>query len=253
MSRLGGPLESQLELRAFVESDTGLSKLLSEVSSYLATEPEHDLSHALRVALWTVRIGGSEISVRDAVAAALCHDLVCSPKDSPEKSADAAKSARVARQLLPKYGFSPESVCTIALAVEDHSYSRWVKPKTPLGRALQDADRLEALGAIGIMRTLSTGGALKRSLLCSEDPWASDRAFNDRMYSLDHFFTKLLRIQHSMCTDLGQQEADRRTQVLEAFLKELAFELEAELPPIDALVDRPVHAVSITPESVAYE
>lgn len=237
-------MESQVELRAFVESDAGLVRLLSEVSSSLTREPEHDLSHALRVALWTIRIGGPEINVRDGIAAALCHDLVCSPKDSPEKGEDAVRSARAARRLLPKFGFSQESVHSIAMAVEDHSYSRGIKPKTPLGRALQDADRLEALGAIGIMRALSIGGTLKRNLLCSEDPWALDRALDDSMYSLDHFFTKLFRIRHTMCTALGQREADRRTRVLAAFLKELAIEIEAELPPIDALVDRPVQAVS---------
>jgi uncharacterized protein len=236
-------LESQAELFDYIASDSRLARLLSEVSLSLTNEPEHDLSHALRVALWTVRIGASKVSVRDAIAAALCHDLVVSPKNSPRKKEDASESARAAQRLLSRCGFAQKSLRAIMSAIKSHSYSRGVKPKAALGRALQDADRLEALGAIGIMRALSIGGTLRRRLICSEDPWASRRELDDNAYTLDHFFTKLLRIGNTMCTPLGQREAYRRTRVLEVFLKDLAVELEAESPPIDALIARSAQGV----------
>jgi uncharacterized protein len=114
------------------------------------------VAHAERVALWTLRLA-PEVPHRLAVAAALLHDSVNVPKDSPERARASELCAAEAARLLPRLGFSDQDTATIADAIRTHSYSRGEPPKSELGRALQDADRLETLGALGLCRVLSTG------------------------------------------------------------------------------------------------
>jgi uncharacterized protein len=217
-------------LRRAIEADAALRELLAEVGPRLDDDPGHDLNHCLRVALWTVRLGGDAVDWRHAVAAALLHDVVNLPKDSPDRARASELSAEEARRLLPPLGFDAEAVEDMACAVRDHSFSRGAVPETTLGRALQDADRLEALGALGLCRTLSTGTRMGARYFHPEDPWAEGRALDDRAHSVDHFFTKLLRLPETMHTEAGRREAGRRAAFLRAFLEQLAVELGRPLP-----------------------
>jgi uncharacterized protein len=219
-------------LKQAIEGDDALRALLAEVAPRLDDDPGHDLHHCLRVALWTVRLGGAEVDWRRAVAAALLHDIVNLPKDSPDRARASELSAEQARRLLPCLGFDAEAVDDIACAVRDHSFSRGAVPEAPLGRALQDADRLEALGALGLCRTISTGTRMGARYFHPDDPWATSRPLNDRAYSVDHFFTKLLRLPGSMLTEAGKAEAQRRVALLHAFLDHLSDELGQ---PLDRL------------------
>jgi uncharacterized protein len=209
----------------FIDADAALRALLDDVSGRLDDDPGHDLSHALRVALWTVRLGGEAVDPRAAIAAALLHDVVNLPKDSPDRAEASLRSAALASELLPRHDFSPDAIALIADAIRDHSYSRGVVPKTPLGKALQDADRLEALGALGVFRTISCGTRMGARYFHADDPWAEHRALDDRAFTVDHFFKKLLLVGETMQTEAGRAEAARRTTFLRAFLDQLAMEL----------------------------
>ena len=134
-------------------------------------------------------------------------------------------SAREARRLLPEHGFGPASVERIAEAIEDHSYSRGATPRSALGRALQDADRLEALGALGVFRTISCGTRMGARYFDPADPWANARDLDDRRQTVDHFFAKLLLLADTLHTERGRLEAKRRAAFMEAFLDQLADEL----------------------------
>ena len=114
----------------------------------------------------------------------------------------------------------------MADAVRDHSFSRGAVPRGPLGEALQDADRLEALGAIGLLRCVSTGVRMGGAWFDGDDPWAAGRPLDDTRYSVDHFFTKLLGLAATMRTEAGRAEARHRAAFLEAFLAQLAHELD---------------------------
>jgi uncharacterized protein len=194
-------------------------------------DPTHDTAHALRVALAALRLGGDEVSAREVVAAALLHDAVNVPKSSPERAQASARSAAAARARLPAAGFAPDAVERIAAAIRDHSFSRGAVPEGALGRALQDADRLEALGAIGLLRCLATGERMGAAWFCAEDPWARARPLDDRRYSVDHFFAKLLRLPATMCTAAGRAEAERRAAFLRAFLVALGEEIGELVEP----------------------
>jgi len=222
--------------RALIANDEALSALAKACQPCAAGgrpnqnaencgDPAHDLLHCLRVADWTLAIAESEVDARTCVAAALLHDVVNVPKDAPDRAAASARSAARARDLLVLQGFPEFVVQEITVAIRDHSFSRGAVPETALGRALQDADRLDSLGVFGILRTVSTGTRMGSLYFDSEDPWAKDRELDDRRFMIDHFFRKLLRLPDLMHTELGRREAKRRADFLVLFLRELAGEM----------------------------
>lgn len=222
------------ELKSLFEHPA-LAALLEHVSGRLDADPGHGLAHVLRVALWTRRILQSESKMSEreehcVIAAALLHDIVNVPKNHPDRARASELCAEEARRVLPAYGFSSDEIAQVAVAIVDHSFSRGAIPSSSLGRALQDADRLEAVGAIGIMRTFSTGARMGAEYFHADDPWATERARDDIRYSIDHFFTKLLGLAATMQTPLGRQEGEKRTAVLRAFLSALGHEIDAPAP-----------------------
>lgn len=223
-------MKTRTDVRTLIDGDSALRAVRDEVTVRIAADafdPGHDLDHALRVALSAIRLGGAEVDPREAVAAALLHDVVNVPKDAPSRETASERCAAVARELLPGAGFDRDAVDRIAGAIRDHSYSRGARPETALGAALQDADRLEALGAIGILRTASCGARMGARYFDPEDPWAEQRELDDARFTIDHFFRKLLRLPETMQTDAGRAEARHRVAIMEAFLDALAAEIGA--------------------------
>lgn len=110
-------------------------------------------------------------------------------------------------------------------AIIAHSFSANVDPITLEAKIVQDADRLDALGAIGITRCIQVSSTLGRSLYSSEDPFCYERVPDDSSYTLDHFYTKLLNLSSTMKTKSAVKEADKRTLVMRAFLMQLESEL----------------------------
>jgi len=188
----------------------------------------HDVHHLRRVWRSAQRIAATEPGADGLVllAAAYLHDLVNPPKDSPLRSQASRLSAEAALPLLATMGFAPDQVQAVAHAIEAHSFSAAIEPRTPEARILQDADRLEALGAIGLARCYYTGGKLGSSLWDADDPLGrSGRALDDATCSTDHFPLKLLRLPGLMRTAEGRRLARRRARILELFLGQLEREL----------------------------
>ncbi len=241
------------ELLAFIAADPALSRLLQFARERMDDDPGHDLTHCLRVAIWAVALGDptdvqttgagvevpNKVDPREAIAAALLHDIVNVPKDSPERARASELCADLARRELPAFGFSDAAVSRISDAIRDHSYSRGAVPESPLGQALQDADRLEALGVIGIFRCISTGSRMGARYFHDEDPFAERRELDDMAFSIDHFTKKLFKLPATMLTSKGRSEAERRAHVLSYTLSQLAIELGQ--PITEASRVRPVH------------
>jgi uncharacterized protein len=218
-----------------------LEKLVHE---RMQGDPAHDFAHCERVAVWTIRLGWAEVqgesgggakagfSVGAAVAAAYLHDWVNLPKNSPDRARASEMSACEARRILESFEFDGAEIEDVCNAVRTHSFSRGESPVSLLGRCLQDADRLEALGALGIFRTLVTGVRMGAGLIAWNDPWAQARPLDDRAYSVDHFFTKLLKLRFGFTTQAGRREADRRTMALWRFLQDLRDEGGVSAPPV---------------------
>jgi len=210
-------------VRDLIANDPALTRVLEEARARLTGDPGHDVAHCLRVAEWTIRIGGETVTPRHAIAAALLHDVINIPKDSPDRSRASERSADFARALLAELGF--DGIDLICEAIHDHSYSTGRVPRSPLGDALQDADRLEALGALGVLRTASCGARIGADYFDGDDPWAERRELDDKKHTVDHFFQKLLLLPPTLRTKAGRDEAERRAKFMIAFLRQLGDEI----------------------------
>lgn len=194
---------------------------------YEGRDPAHDLQHILRVYKNAELIGkreGADMEV--LLAAVLLHDIVVYPKGSAKSSKSADDSADMAEKILKGYRVSKEKIDRISYCIRTHSYSRRLVPATLEGKILQDADRLDALGAIGIARTFSVGGSEDRMFYNPDDPfWKTGREPDDWQWTLDHFQAKLLKLKDSMHTKAAQEMAEERTRFMEQFIEQLKKEL----------------------------
>jgi uncharacterized protein len=215
---------NSLTIRQQIAGDVVLPQVLAEVEQRFDADAAHDLGHLFRVADWTVRLAG-DVEPRTSIAAALLHDVVNIPKNHVDRATASERSADVARELLPTLGFDERTTELVAQAIADHSFSRGVVPRSALGRALQDADRLEALGVIGTFRCIATGVRFGAQFFDPDDPWANDRELDDKRFSVDHFFTKLLGLPATFQTAAGRAEADRRVATMHLLLDALREEL----------------------------
>jgi uncharacterized protein len=116
----------------------------------------------------------------------------------------------------------------VASAVASHSWTGGGTPLSLEAAVVQDADRLEALGAIGVARVFATGGSFNAALWHPLDPWARNRDLNDKAWTLDHFEKKLLKLPGLMKTATGRRMAETRQRTMEDFLKALRIEIDLE-------------------------
>lgn len=201
--------------------------------SYRHGDLAHDAAHVGRVYRWALKLARAEGEDPDlAGACALVHDQVHVPKDAAQRSEASALSARAATAPLSEAGYSEAEVTAIVAAVTGSGWSSGQAPQSRLGAVLQDADRLDALGAVGVARTFATAQTMVRgeaghAFYHDEDPFWRDssRTLNDKRYALDHFYRKLLRLADGMHCATARQEARRRHRFMLEFLRELAAEI----------------------------
>lgn len=196
----------------------------------LGADGSHDIGHFRRVwqqAQDIAAIEGGDMEV--LAAAALFHDLVNSPKDSPDRARASVLSAEAALPILRAEGFPETKLDSVRHAIEAHSFSAGITPQTLEARILQDADRLDALGAIGIARSFYVAGRMGSALFDPDDPMAQDRQLDDRSFALDHFEVKLFRIAETMNTCAGRRIATRRAEFMRSFVSTIKSEIKGEL------------------------
>jgi uncharacterized protein len=182
----------------------------------------HDMAHLYRV--WkNVRdihaIEGGDLEA--LCAATILHDAVNLPKDHPDRAKASHLSGKVAQKALTALNWDIPRIDAVVHAIEAHSFSAGIAPKTHEARILQDADRLDAIGAIGIARCFMVGGALDRTLYDPNDPAAQNRDLNDGQFTLEHFPLKLLQLKDSFQTATGRKIAGERHAYMTGFLDRL--------------------------------
>jgi uncharacterized protein len=200
--------------------------LQKQVQKKMGNDPAHDFNHVMRVFKNAQKLCKKENANEKLVlSASLLHDIVSYPKSDKRSKISSVKSAEKAQKILTKLDYAPKEIEIICAAIRDHSFSRGKTPKTIEGKILQDADRLDAIGAIGIARVFTVGGVEKRPFYNVEDPFCKTRHPNDHMWTLDHFYQKLLNLESMMNTKSAKVEAKRRTKILKKYLLELQKEL----------------------------
>jgi uncharacterized protein len=202
------------------------SRFIRFIADQPGGDPGHGLVHLRRVVATAIRLAGEEGARIDVVLpAAWLHDCVHVAKDSPDRPRASRIAAAHAATFLGGIGYPPDCLPWIAHAIEAHSYSAGIPPQTIEARVVQDADRLDALGAIGVARCIAVGAALGRSLYEPDDPFCERRQPDDSGAAVDHFYTKLLKLAGTMQTAAGRREAERRTAFIRAFIAQLRSEI----------------------------
>jgi uncharacterized protein len=186
----------------------------------------HDYAHVVRVTRAARALAEEEAAdLSIVVPAALLHELFNHPKDHPESHLSGEICAVRAAAVLREEGCPQGLVEPICYAIRVHPYSRGVVPETLEAKILQDADRLDALGAIGVARCFATCAEMRRPFYDPRDPFCRARTPDDKAFGLDHFYAKLLRLPETMNTLAGRRAAEGRVRFLGAFLAQLETEI----------------------------
>ena len=201
--------------------------LESARQKYAKNDVAHDILHGKQVAKNILRIAeheGGDLHV--LYPSGLLHDIVSYRKTDHRSAFAAAESAEIARDLLEQLPDYPhEYISQVALAIREHPYSRGLQPSTLESALLQDADRLEAIGAIGILRSSAVAGHTQKSLYCEEDPFCDICMPGGRGAQLDMYFSRFLKVADGMHTAYAKQMAEQRVQFMYQFLEQLRSEL----------------------------
>lgn len=193
----------------------------------------HDLAHVLRVWRNCQDIEAGELAKGNAcdcevlIASAFLHDMVSLPKNDPNRHLSSIAAAKQALLSLQDLSFPKAKFDGVRHAIEAHSFSANIAACSPEAMILQDADRLDALGAIGIARTFYVGGKMASELFHSTDPQGDNREADDKRFAFDHFKTKLFVIADTMKTRTGKKLAEQRIQFMQQFCDQLLDEARA--------------------------
>ena len=216
-----------------MKTTTDESQLLSDVYAEaherfsLLNDLAHGWEHVQRVYRLALHIAQQEGADRFIVGvAALLHDLGRLTHDETRHHADL--SVIHARDLLTRHQVPPDKQEAILHAIDAHSFSKGLQPRTLEARIVRDADRLDSLGAIGVLRWAITGtqrGTPETRSYHPDDPFAEWHPLDDRRYMLDHFYSKLLKLSDTMSTQTGRKLAERRTRFMRTYLDEFRDEL----------------------------
>ena len=186
----------------------------------------HDAAHLQRVwknafAIQNLEGGDPEI----LAAAVLLHDCVAVEKDSPQRALASWLAADKASRVLARIGWPEERVTAVRHAIEAHSFSGGIPPESLEAKILQDADRLDSIGLVGVARCFYTAGRMGSALYDPGDAAGEERERDDKRYALDHFYTKLLKLAGSFQTATGTRLATERDARLRQFLEDFHAEI----------------------------
>ena len=173
----------------------------------------HDFDHTLRVFHTATRLAEEEgADLQTVQLAALLHDV-----DDRKLSPETYEGKLRAVKFLQENGVSQEKIEEIVDIISRISFSaKMAPPESVEGQCVQDADRLDALGAIGIARTFAFGGSRGRRM---HDPEGKDANA-----SIQHFYDKLLLLKQSMHTPTGRRMAEERDLYMRRFLEQFYAE-----------------------------
>jgi uncharacterized protein len=194
-------------------------------------DPAHDLLHLERVAATAKRLAASEgADMRVVLPAAWLHDYVNLRKDDPRRAEASRLAAKSACAHLRDIGYAAaladdSLLAAIAHAIEAHSFSAGIEAQSIEAKVVQDADRLDGIGAIGIARCFACAGVMNRPFYSPADPFCQSRPADDARFTVDHFYAKLFKTAENMQTAAGRHEAERRVEVMKRYLQELGEEI----------------------------
>lgn len=192
----------------------------------------HDYFHIMRVRALAVRLAEEEgADVYVAELAALLHDIA----DWKFHDGDLSVGPRVASEWLQSLGESKETIDRVAAIIKEVSYKGagvTTTPESREGKVVQDADRLDALGAIGIARTFAYGGKFERQMYDPDQPPVMHQTFEEykkaKGTTLNHFYEKIFLLKDRLNTDSARALAEERHKYVEEFVERFLQEWEGK-------------------------
>lgn len=203
--------------------------MLQIVSKHMRHESSgHDVQHVLRVSEMCKRLGGEEGADMDVlIASALLHDIAIS--EELESGVDHAEEGALrAESILRSVGFPEDKLREVIYAIRAHRYGAGISPESLEAKILQDADRLDAIGAVGLARAFAYGGARGAKI---HDPKESPGSYDPRIVrsTITHIQEKLLKLKDSMNTPSAKKVAEGRHLFMVEFLERFFAESRGEL------------------------
>jgi len=211
-----------------------IEKTVEFVKSSLSdAEGGHDWWHIQRVLNNTRSIASKEqVNMEVCELGALLHDIA----DPKFHDGDEKKGSRIAREFLTMNSVPENHILAVLDIIENISFSKGTDTKTiksPELQVVQDADRLDAMGAIGIARAFNYGGFKNRAM---HDPSITPKKYansseyrNSDSPTLNHFHEKLLLLKELMNTNTGKEMAEKRHAFMLDFLKHFHGEWNGEV------------------------
>ncbi|MFL1006940.1 HD domain-containing protein [Vibrio parahaemolyticus] len=194
----------------------------------MQVDAAHDIEHVKRVVKTAKQLCDEEnADIAIVLPAAYLHDCFTYPKDHPNRKQSSAIAAKKAIAYLESIQYPQHYHDAIAHAIVAHSFSANIRPNTLEAQIVQDADRLDALGAIGVTRCIQVSTHFNAQLYNDNDMFAKERELNDKQFTVDHFQTKLFKIVDTMNTESAKLEANKRKAFMQTYLKQLYDEVTA--------------------------
>lgn len=193
--------------------------------------PSHDWAHVQRVYNLCLKIGKKEGADLEVLKlAALLHDIARKREDESKGKIDhATESARMAKGILKSYGYPEETISRVSHCIETHRSRDKRVPQTKEAKTLFDADKLDAIGAIGVARSFAFAGENRFKLYrdsnldFSEKPL--DKIDYDSHTPILEYTSKLGKIKDRMLTKTGRKIAEERNRFTKQFFERLEKEI----------------------------
>jgi len=188
----------------------------------------HDKMHVERVYSLAVRIAIEENSDLDVIkAAALLHDIARAMEDDGEIVDHAIEGAKIAEKILKEVDFPKEKISKVMNCITTHRFKNSFKAESVEAKILQDADRLDIIGAIGIARAFTRGGWSNMPIHDPSFP-PKEEYDGDSLTSVNHIYEKILKVKDTINTKTAKQIAKGRRKFVEQFLERLLEEWDGQ-------------------------
>ena len=207
-----------------------IEKLKPKIEKYFRCT-SHDFFHTQRVYNLAIRIAKKEKADLEIVqAAALLHDIGRQKEEKNPMLCHAEESAKMVPAILNSIGFPKNKIEQLLYSIKVHRYSKGLKAETKEAEIIQDADRLDALGAICIARVFSKGGEKKRLVYNPDIKPKEKYDTNSNTTSINHFYEKILKLKpETFKTKTARKIAEQRYKYTADFIKRFKKEWNGEL------------------------
>jgi uncharacterized protein len=189
----------------------------------------HDKSHVDRVYNLAVRLAKSEKADLDVVkASVLLHDIARAMEDEGKIADHAVEGAKMAKKILEDVSFPKQKIPKVIQCIESHRFKKGIKAKSLEAKILQDADRLDIIGAIGLARVFTRAGWGNMPIY---DPLIPPKTHYDgeSLTSVNHIYEKILKVKDTINTKTAKEIAEERHRFTELFLDRLLKEWNGDI------------------------